>query len=397
MSEPLYQLVYERLRDDIRGHRFPVGERLPSEAELTAEHKVSTITLKRALSLLRDDGFIVRRPRLGTFVVSDVATSTTVSLVGRPLIGCVITNFDDTFGTHILGGLLDSMQTSANLILKRSLGDPAAEDGLIRSLIESGMQALILQPSSSQYVPPAVLELVLRQFPVVILDRVFDGVPVSTVCSDNVAAAKMATEYLFTLGHDHVGLVTSAGRMSTTENRRAGFLHAHAAANVPHEDDNEFRDLQSTTPGSDVLPEDDVARLQVFIANHPDLTGFVASEYNIALLLKEACRRAGRSVPEDVSIVCFDHPDNFYDPAYFRFTHIQQNQAQMGVEAVERVLEQLRKPSTIRKIALPTKLVEGQSTTARRTERIPAYAVALRRRGAVGVVDGSGAADAGNS
>lgn len=368
MKDPLYQQVYERLREDILAHRFPVGARLPSEAELTAEHKVSSITLKRALNLLRNDGFIVRRPRLGTFVVSDVATSTTPSAVRRPLIGCVVTNFDDTFGTHVLGGLLDSTQSSVNLILKRSLGDPAVEDGLVRELLESGMQALILQPSSSEYIPPAVLELVMRRFPVVILDRVFDGVPVSTVCSDNVAAAKTATEYLFVLGHDRIGLVTSASRVSTTENRRAGFLHAHAAAHVPFQDGNEFMDLHSTTPGSRVAVEDDIAKLEGFITTHPDLTGFVASEYNIAVMLKEACRRAGRSVPEEVSIVCFDHPDTFYDAAYFRFTHIQQNQARMGAEAVELVLEQLLKPNTIRKVTLPTELIAGQSTTVLRTD-----------------------------
>ena len=372
MSEPLYQLVYERLREDIRDHRFPVGGKLPSEAELTAEHQVSSITLKRALSLLRNDGFIVRRPRLGTFVVSDVATSTSVSATSRALIGCVVTNFDDTFGTHVVGGLVDSTRSNANLILKRSLGDPAVEDGLIRTLIESGMQALILQPSSSQYVPPAVLELVLRRFPVVILDRVFEGVPVSTVCSDNVAGAKMATEYLFALGHDGVGLVTSAGAVSTTENRRAGYLRAHAAANIPHEDGDEFSDLRSTTPGSDVPIEDDITQLQAFIAAHPDLTGFVASEYNIAIMLREACERAGRNVPEDVSMVCFDHPDNFYDPAHFRFTHIQQDQARMGAEAVERALEQLRKPNAIRKVTLPMELIEGQSTATRRTKRVSA-------------------------
>lgn len=368
MNQPLYQQVYEQLRDDISGHRFPVGTRLPSEAELIAEHKVSSITLKRALNSLRTDGFIVRRPRLGTFVISDVATSKPSSSVRRPLIGCVVTNFDDTFGTHVVGGLLDSTQYVANLILKRSLGDPAVEDGVVRELIESGMQALILQPSSSEYVPPAVLDLVMRHFPVVILDRVFGGVPVSTVGSDNVAGAKAATEYLFHLGHTRIGIVTSASRVSTTENRRAGFLHAHAAAHVPHREGNEFRDIRSTTPGSNVPVEEDIEQLENFIATHSDLTGVIAAEYNIAVMLTEAYRRSGRTVPEDVSIVCFDHPDTFYDAALYRFTHIQQNQAKMGAEAVALALAQIDKPNAIRKVTLPTDLVIGQSTTQPRSE-----------------------------
>ncbi|WP_022884257.1 GntR family transcriptional regulator [Glaciibacter superstes] len=364
MNDSLYKQVYDKLREDIARHRFPVGERLPSAAELTAEHKVSSITLKRALDLLRDDGLIIRRPRIGTIVVSDIATSTPDTLVDRPLIGCVITSFDDTFGTQVVNGLLSATESAANLVLKRSLGDPGVENRIVLELIESGAQALILQPGSSEYVPPAVLELITRRFPVVILDRVFAGVPVSTVCSNNIAGSKMATEHLITLGHTHIGLVTTASRVSTAEDRRDGFLHAHATAHILHDDGNEFREVQSTTPNSDGLVEDDIANLMGFLSAHPDLTGFVTSEYNIAVMLKEAARRIGKRVPDDISIVCFDHPDSVYDPSYFRFTHVRQQQQEMGTKAVERILELFTDPGTVKKVSLTTELVLGQSTAA---------------------------------
>lgn len=346
----------------IRSHDYPVGERLPVEAALLVEYDVSPITLKRALDLLREQGYIVRRPRLGSFVVSDSPTASTAA-GSRPLIGCVVTNFDDTFGTHVIGGLLDS-PLSANVILKRSLGDPDVEEELIRSLVSNGVDGLILQPGSSQYVPPAILELVMRRFPVVILDRVFDGVPVSSVCTDNVAAAKAATEFLISSGHSRLGLITSASRVSTGEDRKEGFLHAHAAAHILHESQNEFRDLESTIPGSHVHAEDDVDKLVDFLGAHADLTGFVTTEYNIAVMLKASLERLGRSVPEDSSIICFDQPDTFYDGASFHFTHIDQQQSVMGSSAVQMVLEQMATPGTVRKLSLRAELVAGQSTSA---------------------------------
>ena len=361
MNELLYQRVYDEIREGIESHAYPVGSRLPSQAELTELHGVSPITLKRALDLLRNDGYIVRRPKLGTFVVSDEPSSRATA-GPRPLIGCVLTNFDDTFGTHVVGGLLDSTASSANLVLKRSLGDAELEDGLVRELVESDAQGLILQPSSSEYVPPAVLELVMRQFPVVILDRLFDGVPVSTVCSDNVAAAREATDYLIGLGHDRIGLIASSSRVSTAEDRRDGFFRAHAAAHIPHDDRDEFRNVRSTTPGSETPVEEDIADLRVFIRDHTDLTAYLVTEYNIAVMLREALQLEGQSVPEDVSVVCFDHPDSFYNHGFFRFTHIAQDQSGMGAAAVGCVLAQLTTPGTISKIALPTRLIEGQST-----------------------------------
>lgn len=66
----LYKQVYESLREAIAQGTYPVGDKLPSEAELSKRFDVSPITVKRALELLRTDGMIMRRPRIGTVVTS---------------------------------------------------------------------------------------------------------------------------------------------------------------------------------------------------------------------------------------------------------------------------------------------------------------------------------------
>jgi DNA-binding LacI/PurR family transcriptional regulator len=363
VSQPLYLEVYEKLRDAIHSGTYRVGDRMPAEAELTKQLGVSAITLKRAMDLLRADGYITRRPRLGTVVVSETATSAAGAERGpSPLIGCVLTDFDDTFGTRVLAGLLDASGTAANLVVKRSLGNGEAEDDLVRTLVADGIQGLILEPSSSQYVPPSVLELITQSFPVAILDRVFDGVPVSSVCSDNVSAGRQAAEVLFAAGYDHVGLVSAASTVSTVQDRLDGVVDAHATRHVPFDPEHQFRKVRSTVPGTGVAPDDDVAELEKFLATNPGLTGLVATEYNIAVLLREAAQRAGRTVPGDLGIVCFDHPDAFYDRAHYRFTHIRQDEARMGQEAVALVLAQIREPGQVNKVTLPTELVPGGST-----------------------------------
>ncbi|MGO7983432.1 winged helix-turn-helix domain-containing protein, partial [Rhizobium johnstonii] len=120
--ESLYQQVYEGVRDDIRAHRYEVGSRLPVESELLEKYEVSAITLKRALDMLREQGYIDRRPRRGTFVISDVGTSESIRESRLPTIGCIVTNFDDSFGSHIIGAFLEP-DSGANVVLKRSLGD----------------------------------------------------------------------------------------------------------------------------------------------------------------------------------------------------------------------------------------------------------------------------------
>lgn len=359
----LYKRVYEELRDAIRAGEYPVDARLPSEAELTEKFSVSAITLKRALDLLRIDGYIVRRPRIGTVVVSANPSPVPVARdASRPVIGCVITNFDDTFGTRVVEGLLDEAGTEAHVIVKRSHGNLKLEDEVIRSLVDAGISGLVLLPSTSEYIPPAALELVMTQFPVVILDRSFDGIPVSAVSSDNFAGAKEATEHLFDLGHTQVGLVMSSSHVSTNADRRNGYVHAHAQFHMPLDSSREFATIGSTVPGSTDTTDIDIQNLMRFVETNRSTTAFFVTEYNIALLLSEACRRLGLRIPDDISVVCFDHPDAFFDRGIFRYTHIAQDQSGMGARAAAQVLAQIADRNGIDKSVLDTRLVPGQST-----------------------------------
>lgn len=363
----LYKRVYEALSEAITQGTYAVGDRLPSEAELSKQFEVSPITVKRALELLRTDGMIMRRPRIGTVVTSATPTTATVRVTPEPardstLIGCVLTSFDGTFGNKIIEGILAETGAGTHVVIKRSGGDLAEEDACIRALVDAGVDGLILLPSSSEYIPPAALELVAKKFPVVIIDRIFDGIPVSAVCSDNAAGGRAATEHLLELGHQTIGFVSSTSHVSSSDDRRSGYIHAHAMNHLPLENRAELRTIGSTVPGSSETAEDDIARLVEFVQQHPDITGYVAAEYNIALMLREACDRLGLDVPADISIVCFDHPDAFFDTRMFRYTHIRQAQHELGVKAIESVRRQIDAAHAIEKVVLPTELVVGASS-----------------------------------
>ena len=65
---PLYARLHEQYKDAIITHRLHPGERLDSIAEIQRKHGVARETAKRVLSLLADEGFIVKRPGKGSFV-----------------------------------------------------------------------------------------------------------------------------------------------------------------------------------------------------------------------------------------------------------------------------------------------------------------------------------------
>lgn len=65
---PQQARVYLALRSAIESGRLQPGEILATQAELAAEHGVALATLHQALRVLDQDGYIVRRHGVGTFV-----------------------------------------------------------------------------------------------------------------------------------------------------------------------------------------------------------------------------------------------------------------------------------------------------------------------------------------
>lgn len=70
---PLYQQIYELLRDHILSGALPASARLPAEQELTQRLGVSRITVKRALNELAMAGYVRRQRGLGTVVTYNAA------------------------------------------------------------------------------------------------------------------------------------------------------------------------------------------------------------------------------------------------------------------------------------------------------------------------------------
>jgi GntR family transcriptional regulator len=65
---PLYQQLYEILRNKILHGEWQVGEMIPSEVELMDQYQVSRITVRQVLDMLVSEGLIYRQRGRGTFV-----------------------------------------------------------------------------------------------------------------------------------------------------------------------------------------------------------------------------------------------------------------------------------------------------------------------------------------
>lgn len=58
------------LRARIRSGEYPAGRKIPPLIDLQAEFSLSSMTVRRAVKVLADEGLLVRVPGRGTFVAA---------------------------------------------------------------------------------------------------------------------------------------------------------------------------------------------------------------------------------------------------------------------------------------------------------------------------------------
>ena len=65
---PLYIQLKESIRSSIVNGELKYGDKIPTELELSEEHKISRITVRKAILELVEEGYLVKKQGKGTFV-----------------------------------------------------------------------------------------------------------------------------------------------------------------------------------------------------------------------------------------------------------------------------------------------------------------------------------------
>jgi GntR family transcriptional regulator of arabinose operon len=342
MSIPLYQKIYDDILEGLKSGKLAPGDKVMSEKELAHEYGVSRITSKKALEMLASDGYIKRMPGRGSFV--QFAPGSSAKGSGRRWkIGVVMDSINDVFGSGILSTIEKLAEDNGFFVVLRiAYGRRDMEESAIQALLDFGVDGMILMTSHSEDINPLLLQLVIDKVPIVLVDRYLRGIPAPFVGTNNYASTAMATDYILELGHRHISFLTRPFKSTTTiQNRLDGFIKSHAEHGVAIEESKWVTDISSIVQGG-CSPENieaDVEKICTMLRKNPDVTCLFAAEYNITSLAVKAVRRLGISVPEDISIICFDGPSDFTGESFF--TRIVQPEEKIGRKAVQILIDEL--------------------------------------------------------
>ncbi len=156
----------------------------------------------------------------------------------------------------------------------------------------------------------------------------------SSVCSDNRAAARMAVEYLVGLGHRRIGIVGGdRGCSDTASQRFCGCMDAIVANGLDFDDAQDYRTVRCS------YAEGYRGAREIIRSGRSCTALFVMADV-AAIGAIRALEDAGMRVPEDVSVVGFDGlPIGAYTTP--RLATVSQSTQIIGRRSVEILLQQM--------------------------------------------------------
>jgi LacI family transcriptional regulator len=264
-------------------------------------------------------------------------------------LGLVISDIANPFFTSVIRGIEDVANARGYALVLCNTDERLEKERAYLQLLRSRrVDGVIMAPvgDADAYVD---LNDTLG-VPVVFIDRSAPA-RADVVVTDNVRGASEVVRHLTGLGHRRIGVITGLPRISTSEERLAGYEAALRAAGVPA-DPALMKVGYSRLEGGHRAAQE--------LLGMPDRpTAIFATNNLMAIGLMRAVAERGLRCPADVSVACFDDFEwaSVFHP---RLTTVAQPAYEMGATAADLLLARLAgggAPEPERRVLAPTLVV----------------------------------------
>jgi LacI family transcriptional regulator len=299
--------------------------------------------------------------------------------------------------SHTIGVLIPDLNNPLFPPIVRGLEDRLAEHGYVALIgntdADLARERMVFDQMRARHVDGFVLatatlhspildEAAEANLPVVLMNRMAEGYPFSSVSVDNEQGVRAAVAHLVSLGHTRIGHIAAPQDISTGITRLRGFLDGMRSHKL------EVDDSQIVYATGLSLAEG-LRCGHELLEGDSELTAIVAGNDMLAVGCYGAFDELGLRCPQDVSIIGFnDMPfvDRLRPPlSSVRFPHYQ-----LGTEAAQLLLERIEGgDGPVKILYLAPELVARGSTVSAAPRVVPDLAAdgddAAREPGEPGV------------
>lgn len=355
-----YYTLSEDLKRMILDGDIQAGDRLPSENELSERYSISRHTVRKALAILQNEGYIYAEHGKGTFcseLVRHTKTSRNIAVV--------TTYLSDYIFPKVVQGI-DSVMTEKgySILLKNTRNSRKAEARCLEELLQKDIEGLIIEPSKSEiFCKHISLYERLEQFgiPYVFIQASLEQMKDKPqVKMDDCKGGYLVTNYLISLGHRNILGVFKADDTQGVERHR-GYVQALQEAEILYNPDNI---IWFHTEDRAIKP---FASLQEMIRRGFPFDAVVCYNDQIAVEIIKALEECQLNVPEQISVTGYDN-SFIAENSRIKLTTIAHPQEKLGEMAARLLLELIQNPNAEiaeKKVLIEPELIVRESCKKR--------------------------------
>lgn len=333
-GKPKYYILMESLRKDIISGKLGPGEKIMSENQLAAEFGISRHTVRKALSMLENEGYLEAEHGRGTFCKN--------RFPGRSdsrNIAVITTYISDYIFPRLIQGMDNILTDNGySIILKNTGNSQRNEAKALQDILTKNIDGLIIEPSKSEiYCRHMSLyeKFDEMQIPYIFIQGTYPQMKDKpNIIMDDVEGAYILTKYLLNLGHSYiVGIFKGDDAQGMA--RHKGYIKALQEAAISYDPD---RVILFHTEDRGKKP---AAMIKRFISQKVKMDGIVCYNDQIALEVIGVLEEEGIQVPEDISVTGYDN-SLIAVSGPVKLTGVSHPKERLGEMAAELLLEKIR-------------------------------------------------------
>lgn len=267
-------------------------------------------------------------------------------------LACFSPNLTDYTYAHIIEGAEFEARNAGYFLMSASAPDMDTFSMLVEQLVASRRTEglLLINPfMDDRY------HQLPEMSPIVFVGARSSQISMDSVFLDDEEAGCIAIRHLLELGHRSIAMITGPMVEDCCRDRQTGYISCLENAGIAFDAKKVIEGDWSATSGFQAV--------QTLIEKKIEFSAIFAQNDRMAVGAIRALREAGKSVPDDVSVIGFDDMPlaSYYDPA---LTTIRQDTFSMGREAARLLIRAIENPEKQRRHAkMPVELIIRKSTS----------------------------------
>jgi LacI family transcriptional regulator len=300
----LYETVENHIYSQIKAGKLKPSHSIGSVANLAKELDVSVSTVQQSLQTLAAKGVVVRKPRSGTFINSDISKGFRVSQKSNT-ISLIVPDVVNPEYVMLLRAFQDvALDISLDVVCASTDNDIEIYNSAISRQIEMSPFGIVIVPPFHDMLPlDTIIALEKSGIPVISCFRSAGLTSWPIVTNDVVHESYIMTQHLCEIGCKNIAFVgleypKEAGLPTFHIESHLGYIKALFDFKK-----NEAKDLFVNLSLSKHGQNNRISQIVQFTKEHPEVDGICCGSDSTAAMVIRELERMGRKVPQDVAVI----------------------------------------------------------------------------------------------